>query len=311
MHPTQVPVVAAVPCHADAQPIVSLVVLAGSLVRVGPLVADVDFLRLAHVHGGRAQKVVVEFNVVGPILDGHATRSRRRRVRGDFPSAVHQHVLDEPIIRRKFSSFKALRHGQVHVPGVQHHHRILEGVAGLSPLVGNGERDVVAAWGVERVVQFTGAGFGAAVAELPRPSSYPVVALVGELHAIAHTNHLAVGHELHGAQVVGPCHTRGLQIGLGGQLVPLGSRRERRSAHALLLALGEHVATVAVLHVVLDVVQGPTAFAVDVAGRPTQGVGGVVHQIVFVAVFRLPRVVAVAPWVAKVEPVAHLVGQRP
>ena len=311
MHPAQVPVVAAVPCHADAQPVVGLVVLAGSLVRVGPFVADVDFLRLAHVHGGRAQKVVVEFNVVDPILNGHAPRPRRRRVRGDFPSAVHQHVLDEPIFRRKFTRFEALCHRQVHVPGVQHHHGILEGVAGLSPLVGNGERDVVAAWGVEGVVQFPGARFCVAVAELPRPSGHPVVTLIGELHAVAHTNDLAVGHELHGAQVVGPGHACGLQIGLGGQLVPLGSSRERRGAHALLLALGKHVATVAVLHVILDVVQGPTAFAVDVAGRPTQGVGGVVHQVVFVAVFRLPRVVAVAPRVAKVEPVAHLVGQRP
>ena len=149
-----------------------------------------------------------------------------------------------------------------------------------------------------------------AISKVPRPAGRTVVALVCEFDAVSHTDEASVHIEGGLAQNVFAKHTRGLKVGRRRQLVSLGHRGQGCSAHAVLLALGKHATAVAVVHVVLYVVQGATGLAVEVpAVGPPDGVGGVRHVVVLIAVVCKTRVVAVAPRVAEVEPVAHLVGQ--
>ena len=136
-----------------------------------------------------------------------------------------------------------------------------------------------------------------------------MVALVGELHAVAYANEASVHVKRRFAQNVLPCDARGLQVGRCGELVALGHRRQCSGAHARLLALGKHATAVAVVHVVLDVVQRSARGAVQDTRRPANGVGRVRHVVVLVAVVRQTRVVAVAPRVSEVEPVAHFVRE--
>ena len=152
------------PYHADAQPVVGLVVLAGSCGRK-PIVADVDFLPwLLSMMDERKKSslnstLLVQFSMV-------MQRAPTQRVCGDFPSAVHQHVLDEPIFEGNSAPQSPAPWASPcprHPTPPRHPRRYRWSL----PLVGNGERDVVAAWGGERVVQFTGAGL-----VLPSPNSH-------------------------------------------------------------------------------------------------------------------------------------------
>ena len=117
VHPAQVPIVATIARNAHAEAVVRFGSLRGAFVDVGPLVAHVDFLHAAHVHGGRAQEVVVEFNAVAPVFDEHASVAGGRSVRGQFPRAVVERVLNEPLRVREIPVFKSLRQRQIHLTG--------------------------------------------------------------------------------------------------------------------------------------------------------------------------------------------------